>query len=405
MVGSIKILLFDVDGVIVDPIAYRLGVIKTLELLCNQFGLTNADQLLPAQAEIAYMESRGIHDVWDITNIMFSSILAGIYSHFKQKQEMIKLSGMSLTEKIASIRAAFPYSQRPDYAGLSDQLVKNHDLTHPPDVALKILSERIGDPLSQSDFLDWFDLFKNFLIGTRSAYESYGTRLFQNIILGSDEFEKTYALTSEYDGPSLLRTQDKVMISSSSVTRLAQLNSHDDYKLAIYTARPSHPFPSALQSGYSPEAEIALQSAGIKDIPLVGMGAMEWLAKSHAERPEDLTKPNTTQAFAALISAVARTNDIQVLEEAYKLDKLGGHPDQTILNQLKLKDVIVYVFEDTISGIKPILAVAEKLNASNYSISVKPLGIAQDKNKKTALEQFCAEVFPDINCALQYSLF
>ncbi len=382
MASPIKILLFDVDGVIVDPIAYKLGVIKTLELLCNQFGLTNARALMPQESEIAYMEACGIHDVWDITNILFSSILTGIYAHTNKNHQPIALSGMSLPERIASIRAAVPYSNRQDYTQLADQLTNGLGSGHPPDAALSLLSKKLETELGLPNVLDWIDLLKSFLVGTRSAYESYGTRLFQNIILGSDDFEKTYALQSEYDGRSLLRTEDKVLISKRSVGRLHEINTDDNYRLAIYTARPSHPFPSKRQRGYSPEAEIALEAAGLERLPLIGMGAMEWLAKEHGERPEDLTKPNTTQALAALISALAKITDITCLEEAYKIDKLGGDPDSTIIKELKQLDVIIYVFEDTISGIKPMLAVAEKLNDHNYSISVKPMGIAQDKNKK-----------------------
>ena len=80
--------LFDVDGVIVNPLAYRAGVTKTLELLCQRIGLSSIDDLLPTEAEISRLESVGVHDVWDMTNIIFASVLTSI----AQSKESAKIA-------------------------------------------------------------------------------------------------------------------------------------------------------------------------------------------------------------------------------------------------------------------------------------------------------------------------
>ena len=136
----------------------------------------------------------------------------------------------------------------------------------------------------------------------------------------------------------------------------------------------------------------------------MGLGMMQWLAEKYKERPEDLVKPNTTQAIAALLAALTRTNDASILEEAYNVDKKKMHPDKTRFSQFKNQNLLIYVFEDIKSGVQAVLNTGEKLQAAGYKVDVKPLGIAQDKNKKISLEKYCHRIFPDVNEALDFAL-
>jgi hypothetical protein len=170
----------------------------------------------------------------------------------------------------------------------------------------------------------------------------------------------------------------------------------------MYTARPSHAPTGALGTikGYSGEAELAMELAGVSEFPLVGMGMMDWLAARHNERSADLTKPNTTQAMAALLAAIARKSDADTLEQAYRLDRKLLDPRDSLLEPLRRNHFTVYVFEDTVSGIKPMLTVAERLYEMNYRFSARPMGIARDHGKRQALQKFC-QVFDDVNLALR----
>ena len=399
---TITILLFDVDGVIVDPRAYKIGASKTLELLCAKIGLTDSLALMPTDEEIAYFESCGVHDVWDITNILFCQILVSLSEKFAGEKVAVDLKSKSIEQQLQEFKGKNCEISRPDYLRLADQIAQTEGAPHPPDVALRVLSAEIcAEPAAREN---WLELLNRFLKSTRSAYDSFGTRLFQNIILGSPEFARTYDLPSEYDGPSLLETEDVVFINQQSVSLLDQLRKRSDYRMAIYTARPSHPPKSEpIRVGYSPEAEMALTAANLLDAPLVAMGMMEWLAKRHNERTEDLTKPNRTQALAALIAACAGFSDIEILEEAYEVDKHNANPSDTHLRTLKEYSSTVFVFEDTTSGIKPLLKAAELLNQKGYEIAVRPLGIAKDENKKAALAPYCESVFANVNEALAFA--
>lgn len=448
MKNSKKVFLFDVDGVIVDPLAYKEGIKQSLSSLCELAGIPNSKDLVLKDDEIALMESVGIHDVWDITNIAFASILAGLAKTLHQKvlspAELARFADESAytskaaayvsdksasptaatcspndsvcysNESDASLKGSTEFSpdlaleelakfscavERPNYVDLSNLYARLGENAHPPDFLGKIIFES----LPKNDSTDFFvRLIKAFTTYTRSPYKSLGTRLFQNIILG-DEFAATYGLNSVYEGPSLLKRVDRVLMTPKTSAKLEALEKSAASYIAIYTARPSHP-PSDVSNiiGYSPEAEIAASLAGLEAFPLVGMGSMEWLAAQHGERSEALTKPNFTHSLSAFLAAVLQKSSSEVMELAYSITKK---------NELERLEQFVppghyriFVFEDTISGIKPMQELASTLKDSKIKLEVVALGIAKTENKQNALKPFCKEIFADVNKALDFAL-
>ncbi len=394
------IFLFDVDGVIVNPVAYRLGITKTLVELCEKIGLHSIDSILPNEAEIAAMEAQGVHDVWDITNIIFCDILTTIALQGHSVETLTNFPHENTAEHLQALNVLHPTIARPDYMQLAHDMASTASHSHPPDLALALFRDKLGNVIHNKT---WIDLLDRFLVGTRSAYSSYGTRLFQNIILGSRDFERTYELNSEYQGIGLLRAEDITLINRKTVDQLLELNKRQSCAIGVYTARPSLPPKQADTSpvGYSPEAEIALENAGMQSLPLIGMGMMEWLGKQHNERTEDLTKPNTTQALAALINTVTGGQDVLALTEAYAIDKRNQSPGETQLSAISDKKTVVYVFEDTISGIVPLQKTTMMLKSQGFDVRLEALGIATDPNKRAALEKHCKCVFADVNEAFE----
>lgn len=416
MTDDVKVLLFDVDGVIVDPVAYRSGVSKTLEILCQRSGIANWKDLLPNEGELAHMESLGIHDVWDITDIVFGSILDSIANQLSEAGKLFEFNaafvGLDVGARLDLIADLSLHVARPDYLKLGDSIMAVRDPVgeaHPPDSARVLFAEKLqayvlghhsGSSPGQPGMEEWLKLCDSFLIDTRTPQGSFGTRLFQNIILGEETFEKTTGLKSLYSGPSLLQS-DRALIEMSNVKVLRWLGKQPDWHVCVYTARPSYPLTEPL-AGYSPEAEAALQLAGMRDFTLVGMGAMDWLAAENGERSEDLTKPNTTQAVAALTAALRKSSDRDVLQSAYVVTRRHTAWDEIKeLRAVKNRKVTIYIFEDTVSGIRPIVKVAEQLNNAGYAMSVQSRGIATNDQKRQALAEFCgANVFEDVNEAL-----
>lgn len=409
-----RIFLFDVDGVIVNPIAYRMGITETLLSLCGQIGLQDIRSILPQESEISAMEAQGVHDVWDMTNIIFCEILTQIALSSNEQDASVlraELDG-SGTEKapaksssnfnsntsqlLGLMRQLTPSVVRPNYSQLANSLASTMDRNHPPDIAMDMFSQKLKGSAHEDV---WIKLMERFLIGTRSAYSSYGTRLFQNIILGAADFERTYELPSDCAGEGLLRTEDITLINSDTVKQLIQMSKQTGNKVGVYTARPSLPPKQANSSavGYSPEAEIALGNAGMSTLPLIGMGMMEWLGKQHQQRTEDLTKPNSTQALAALINTITGGDDVLALNEAYAIDKQGKKPAETSLSAIHSQRTVIYVFEDTISGIIPLQKSVQMLNTEGFDIQLEALGIATDARKRESLEKHCRQVFANVN--------
>jgi hypothetical protein len=401
-----NLFLFDVDGVIIDPRAYRLGINRTLTCLFAKIGLQNLQSHLLSQSEIAFMESRGIHDVWDITNIIFCLVVTTIL--FTDERAVLSRAA-DPDKQMERLQLLQPAIDRCHYLEFITEITGSSHLSHPPDAALESLQRKL--PKTTQDNVDANEraaepdknairFLRSFLIGTRTPYQSYGTRTFQNILLGSKHFEETYGLRSTQDGQSFLRREDRVLISPESVKTLRALCHLPENKVGIYTARPSLS-AEPNEKGFSPEAELALDMAGMTDFPLVAMGMMEWLAARTGTRAEDLTKPNTTQAVAALMACIRGKVSQELLEQAFAFDKCGRELTSTALVELRERNTTVYVFEDTVSGIKPMLEVGERLEALGLHIKVQPLGVSAEPSKIAALSIHAKQVYPDVNTALK----
>ncbi|HEY9719433.1 MAG TPA: hypothetical protein V6C69_18285 [Trichormus sp.] len=380
---AINVLLFDVDGVLVEPRAYRLCIDRTLEVLLPQIGIATPSDFLPSYDDVSYFEAQGIHDCWDITNIIYAQIVAATGDRPNRATDLVI----------------------PAYQPFVDRIRRANAELHPPSVAASLLAVRTDAPndfAEQKKFTELVDC----LHGSRSVYKSHVTRLFQNILLGSSIFESTYNLPSQYDGKPLLQAEDRVLLGTATVEKLKDLHARapEHWKMAIYTARPSlkPEFAGGSSAGYSPEAEIARQSAGLNKFPLIGMGTMEFLAERTNDLAQNLVKPKTTQAFAALLSALNGSVNMNLLEQALAMGVRDALPESTALAQWKDTPLNIYVFEDTVSGIIPMDIVAKRLREHGYSINLTSLGIAKQKDKREALLKFCPAVYDDVNDAFDF---
>jgi len=379
--NATNVLLFDVDGVLVEPCAYRICIDRTLEVLLPQIGIEAPLDFLPSYADVSYFEAQGIHDCWDITNIIYAQAVAATWDRPNAAAGVII----------------------PAYKPIVDRIRQANAESHPPSVAATLLTmDMNARHVEQQKLSELVECLR----GSRSVYKSHVTRLFQNILLGSSIFESTYNLPSQYNGEPLLQAEDRVLINPATVAKLKELHARgpEHWKMAVYTARPSlkPEFAGGSSPGYSPEAEIAQQSAGLNELPLIGMGTMEFLAERTNELAQDLVKPNSTQAFAALLSALHGSVNLDLLEQAYEMGMKDATPESTALAQWKHIPLNIYVFEDTVSGIIPMDIVANRLSERGYSINLNCLGIARQKSKRDALLKFCPTVYSDVNDAFDF---
>ncbi len=64
--------LFDIDGVLLEPLGYHYALVETIRLIANSLGY--GDILLTAE-DIAAFESSGVSSEWDLTDICAAFLL------------------------------------------------------------------------------------------------------------------------------------------------------------------------------------------------------------------------------------------------------------------------------------------------------------------------------------------
>jgi len=347
-----NILLFDIDNVLVEPRAYQEAIVETLK--SKNFPKSQ----IPSVEDINLFESIGIHDVWDITTIIYANALA----KRKRYSEVVN----KLAERV----------KKGEY---------------PPAVAFDFFSENLGGEKLKE--------LKDVLSDTRDPYKNELTRIFQEIVVGSKNFEKNYGLKPMLRKNSLLKEIDKVLINEKSKAKLREINENSGNSktlISIYTSRPGLGLKD--EKGYSPEAEIAIEMTEM-NYPLISMGSMQWLGLEKKEKVENLTKPDPTQALAAIVSSFSTTKES--LESAYNLSrykKLG----ETV-EILKDKEINIYVFEDSPSGILAVRKAADILKEAGINASSKAIGIyRKSREKKQELEKICEFTAENINSGIDY---
>ncbi|HZH02818.1 MAG TPA: hypothetical protein VEY30_03470, partial [Myxococcaceae bacterium] len=343
---------------------------------------------------LLHFEARGIHDVWDVTAIALGSLAVQAFTG----AESVAPGAALALEGVASSL------DRPDYRALADALDHTRIGTaHPPDVALKAYIAQLSSTLLPRPAASARAFLASFLEGTRSAHQSLTTRLFQNVILGGEAFEASYGLPSLYRGESLLDLEDRILIAPDTVQVILTGRSRRTWLAGIYSARPSLPpreVGPAPGQGYSPEAEWVTGKSGLSDLPCIAMGMMDWLGRQVGVPVEGLTKPNTTQALAALLCVLNGGRQEDALRTAYRIDPRGLDVKDTALARCLEQPVDLIVFEDTVSGIKPLVEVASRLNSAGGQVRLRALGIAQDATKVAALAPYCESVFGSVNEAV-----
>jgi hypothetical protein len=346
-----RIILLDIDGVLVQPGGYRAALRATVRHFIDP-GFQIQEELLTE------MEKRGISSEWDMSPF----IIAAYWDDILSRQPMPNLpSDVQVAARdIQNQRRVEPprYLAIPEFVLVSGQ--------YPVEAALH------AGCFSSIPF----DLRKNLLIETRNVHKSRSMQIFQHYSLGSRSFSETYNVRAEFETDSLLLKHDLSKIDDKIRGVLRRNKNH----IAGFTARPSHP-PREVDGsnlGYAPEAELALELVDMKDIPLIAFGKLEYIALQHQLDPATLVKPSPYQALAATLAAWTG-EELSALQAAFDWQSTG------VLNGFfkelpKSFDLIVV--EDTMGGIRSVLAAGELLLKAGFGVTVHPLGLTSGSSAK-----------------------
>ena len=347
-----RIILLDIDGVLVQPGGYRAALRATVKRFIGEY-------VIEEDAPVS-MEKRGISSEWDMSPL----IIAAYWEDVLSRQPMENLS------------------DDPVLAG--EQIQRQRKAEEPKHLAIPAFGLMDGQyPVDAAYAAGCFasipsELRKNLMTESRDVYKSHTFRTFQHFTLGSETFESTYQLSAEFDAESSLLAVDRSNISDEIRERL----NHPDHHLAAFTARPSG-IPVGINEsslGYAPEAELALDLVGMNDIPLMAFGKLEYIAAQHGLMPSTLVKPSPFQALAATLAA--RTGDeLSALHAAYDWHR-AGKLNSKFAKLPKTFELIVV--EDTMGGIRSVRTAGEIFRQAGFDVTVRTLGLTSGISAKAA---------------------
>ena len=350
-----KVILLDIDGVLVHHGGYRAALHATLNHFASLMGLSHFD--FPEE-KLAELEKRGIFSEWDMVPLLLATLWNDILEH---------RPGLKLPADLFSAAVIIGHNMNgfkpkelviPEFEFIPGQYPAEAAMQHgcfpfiPMDLRLNILSQ------------------------SRNVNFSQTMRLFQHYSLGSTVFSKTYNLPAEVETESFLHTHDRSNINDAILAKLRQPNIH----LAGLTARPSAPPREVDDShfGYAPEAEIALELVGLADIPLIAFGKLEYLAAKRGLDAGVLIKPSPVHALAA--TAAALTGDewagLQSAGDWHQTGKLDG-----IFATLP-REFALFVVEDTMGGIRSTHAAGEILRQNGFDVPTQTIGLTSGSASK-----------------------
>ncbi len=345
-----KIILLDIDGVLVQPGGYRAALRATLERFLGDFHVE--EDLLTD------LEKRGISSEWDMAPLI-------IAAHWD-----LALTQHPIPDLPDDVSAAAQAIQRQPKLDASDHLsIPEFDLVvgqYPAETAFRAgCFAHIPESLRQA-----------LLTETRNYRKSETMRTFQHFTLGSKNYEATYQLPAEFDAESMLLKHDYSNVNDSIRAAFFQ----NGNRVAAFTARPSHPPREVTDStlGYAPEAELALELVELREIPLVAFGKLEYIAARHGLNPEVFVKPSPFQALAGALTAWTG-EELSGLQAAYDWHDTGTLNSRfsELPNSFELT-----VVEDTLGGIRSVRAAGEILRKAGFEVTVRVLGLTSGISAK-----------------------
>ncbi len=369
------ILLFDLDGVLVEPIGYRRALQETIARVGRALGY-KAVQL--SAEDIAAFEAAEATSEWDSAAMCCALLLQHAWQHDP---------GLPWPREPTAPEIGLHGLPAPDFGAFARRLATiGPDGDHVPVRAEAHLLDD-GNLTSQQA-----ETLRSILRNARDVRRSATHRIFQELALGSAAFEAAYNIEPALTTESYLQKYDQTTLTRETMAGLHAWLTRAAHAAAIFTNRPSHS-PGALSG--TPEAEAGAHVAGLSALPIVGLGALNWLSNHRAVAPDTFTKPSPTHALAALRAAAGDTLTDSLLAAASLA--LDATLDD---GWARFSDVNIHVYEDSAKGMRSAIAAADLLQAFGIHLDVRLYGISSDQLKRQALRAAGGSVYSSLDTAL-----
>jgi hypothetical protein len=391
-----KLLLFDIDGVLVDPRGYLRALQDTVAHFTGAMG---TGELPPSEDQVRAFEAHGITSEWDSGAICLAYVLL-------QRLRTEPPGSLEADWEIAlqALAAAPCPLAPPDYSSLAARVGAHiASCTGVAEAARALLWQDVlsGDELAPL-LSALAQLLEQLLGHTYDFHRCPTTRHFQHLVLGAQGVRDAYQVEPQSEADSYLELYDTPLLEEESRLRLCEVARSGTVRAALYTARPSL-VPAELgmsAPGSTPEAETARSLLHLEAFPILGLGSLRWLAARTNLVVEHLVKPSPVQALAA-IGLAACGEQKPALDAAYAL-----HFEGSLQSPLAdLDGSAVYVFEDAPSGLTAASRAADLLQHAGISAQLLPHGIAAGAGpKRAALQAQGVPTYASVNDALAAAL-
>ncbi|MCC7118436.1 MAG: hypothetical protein IT310_07930 [Anaerolineales bacterium] len=345
-----KIILLDIDGVLVRQGGYRAALNCTLKyFLGPNF---QVDERL-----IVALEERGVSSEWDMTPLIIAAYWN--LSLLKRPKQNLPGNFSAAVQRLQELQPSSPLE-------LSIPPFELRPNCYPAEAAF-LAGCFSAVPIK---------LRQKLLTHTRDIQSSETFRVFQNFTLGSQSFAETYGQPALFQTDSLLLKYDAPNLSAEIRNSLLQ------HPLVGFTARPSA-VPREVEGsihGYAPEAEYGLTLCGLSDIPLMAFGKLQYLAAQHQLDPATLMKPAPFQALAGVLAAWAK--DEWLALQAANHWRVSGKLSPEFQRLPKQFELIVV--EDTLGGIRSAQGARAVLQQAGFEVNFKPIGITSGSVEKAS---------------------
>ena len=360
-----KIALFDMDGVLLVSAGYHRALQDTVKMTAQSLGFPDTTL---TQDEIAAFESTGMTSEWDEAAVSLAL--------FQLEAWRCELGD--------GVRR-----QRPDIIAFARSMVRE-DLEN---LSPLERAARAIDPLMTGLSAPRREIVLGMIANARQPHTSHTHRMLQEMVLGSDEFQRLYGLQPQLETESYLLLYDTSHLDRQTHAAVTAWLAQPNHTAAIITNRPSRP-PQGFFG--TPEAELGAKLVGLSHVPIAGWGGMSWFSALLGIEPQTIVKPDGVHALAAIQMALGVGVE-EALHRAYALRRYAEGRD----HWLDLDGAEVLVFEDAPIGLQSGLGAQAALEKVGVRFQLGLHGIAKHPLKREALAAAGGRVHSTLFEALQ----
>lgn len=387
-----RILLFDLDGVLITPGGYHRALQATVNHFSRRMGLGD---LAPDEAEIESLEINGLTSEWDSSAICLAVLVTDLW----RRDPQLRLPG-TWEGILSAIRArAARLRPQPGYARWGERIsAARLPRTPAPRAALALLLAATQSGETKGRRQELAKALEILLGQTRDFRSSITMRVFQHFTLGAEGFRLTYAEEPSLETTSLLRESDAPTLSAEETQDLVSCTSNGETRAAVFTLRLTKPvMPSAVGGEYAPEAEVTLERVGLAHWPVVGFGQLRWLAGERHVYSDAYLKPSPVHALAAMAKTLGATDEDALLSACrlFEEDRLTG-----ALTSFQDGEMDLHVFEDSPSSLRGVKQAVDLLRGHGAEVALHPWGIGSSPLRRKALQGSGYPVFGNVGQAL-----